>query len=63
MRARAFFERWQSSGQETAESLAFGMSIEEKLGNASQANIYRNQLIERFPESDEAARHSKENTP
>ncbi len=63
MRARAFYERWQPSGQETAQSLEFGLSIEEKLGNASQAATYRKQLIERFPESDEAARHSKENTP
>lgn len=63
LRARAFYERWRAGSQETAQSLEFGMSIENKLGNPSQVALYRKQLIERFPESDEATRHSKENTP
>ena len=63
MRARAFYQRWQAGSQETPQSLEFGMMIEEQLGNGPQAAIYRKQLIERFPESDEAARQSKENSP
>lgn len=63
MRARAFYERWLSANTESAQSLSFGMMIEDKLGNSAQVAKYKKQLIERFPESEEAARHSQEKSP
>lgn len=63
LRARAFYERWAAMNAQTPQSLEFGMKIEAALGNESQRAGYRKQLIERFPESDEAIRLSQEKTP
>lgn len=63
LRARAFYERWAATSQQSPQSLEFGMRIEGALGNEAQRAGYRKQLIERFPESDEAIRLSQENTP
>lgn len=60
MRARAFFERWMSGNQVSPEALSLGIEIEQKLGNRGQVNTYRKQLIDSFPESEQAAQQSKE---
>lgn len=63
MRARAFYERWLGSNEQTAESLELGMRIESKLGNDTQVAQYRKLLIERFPESAQANGQRLEPSP
>ena len=54
--ARAFLQRYEATGTETAEGLALGMRIEEQLGDMASATAYRNRLLSRFPDSIEAKR-------
>ncbi len=53
-RARAFIQRYESIGQQSAESLLLGRNIELRLGNASAAVDYTKRLRERFPDSEQA---------
>jgi len=53
--ARAFLERYQKAGPETAAMLLLGFKIEQALGNDSAAHDYSIKLIRGYPESDEAA--------
>ena len=58
MRARAFLQRYGSVGAWNADSLLLGYRIESKLGDAKSADRYRQELLERFPDSSEAGRAS-----
>ncbi len=55
MSGRAFLQRYQSVGKDTAESLALGMEIESELGDQKAFEKYRSQLLDDFPDSSEAA--------
>jgi type IV pilus assembly protein PilF len=54
--ARAFLQRFEASGRETAESLLLGMRIETRLGDTASAEAYRGRLMNRYPDSNEARR-------
>ena len=56
LRARAFLQRYGSVGAWNADSLLLGYRIESKLGDAKSANHYRQELLERFPDSSQASR-------
>ena len=58
MRARAFLQRYGSVGAWNEDSLLLGYRIESKLGDAESANRYRQELLERFPNSSQAGRAS-----
>lgn len=51
LKARAFLERFHSTGQVTADSLYLGYDIERKLGDTKASQEYRRKLIQQFPES------------
>lgn len=51
LKARAFLERFHSTGQVSAESLYLGYDVESKLGDAKASQNYRRKLIQQFPES------------
>ena len=53
-RARAFIQRYESVGPESAESLTLGYRIESELQNEKNADAYRKQLMQRFPTSPQA---------
>jgi type IV pilus assembly protein PilF len=52
--ARAFVQRYEGSGQATAESLLLAMRIEQALGNARGVREYRNRILAEFPDSEQA---------
>lgn len=54
MSARAFLQRYDALGVETAESLATGVQTERALGNTKDANAYLKKLLRLFPNSKEA---------
>lgn len=54
MRARAFLQRYGSVGTWNADSLLLGYKIESKLGDAESADRYRQELLQRFPNSRQA---------
>lgn len=54
--ARAFLQRYMASNQPTASILFLAVQIERELGDESAEEEYRQQLIERFPDSVEARR-------
>ena len=56
--ARAFLQRFEAVGVESAESLLLGMRIESQLGDERAAMSYRNRLMARYPDSNEAKRLS-----
>ena len=56
LRARAFLQRYESIGTMNEESLLLGYEIESALGDSKSANRYRQEFIERFPNSPEAGR-------
>ena len=56
LRARAFLQRYGSVGAWNANSLLLGYRIESKLGDTKSANRYRQELLERFPDSSQASR-------
>ena len=56
LQARAFLQRYGSVGVWNANSLLLGYRIESKLGDAKSANRYRQELLERFPDSSQASR-------
>ena len=55
LRARAFLQRYESVGTMNEESLILGYRIEQSLGDEDTANRYRAELVERYPNSAEAA--------
>ena len=62
MNARAFLQRHESSGlEQSAEFLKLAAQVEEKLGDASAAAVYRERLINEFPDPENA--RSTEKTP
>lgn len=56
LRARAFLQRFESVGQINSESLYLGYLIESQLGDGKSANEYRENLLDQFPGSTEAAK-------
>ncbi|MDH3621834.1 MAG: type IV pilus biogenesis/stability protein PilW, partial [Gammaproteobacteria bacterium] len=54
MSARAFLQRFMSSGKSTAGVLLLAAEIEGKLGNERGRTEFVNQLLREFPESPEA---------
>jgi len=55
-RARAFLQRYESEGQINSESLYLGLLIESELGDEKAASQYRENLMDQFPGSPEAAK-------
>lgn len=53
--ARAFLQRYESAGAATADSLMTGYRIESQLRNPGDAAAYADRLLERFPDSSQAA--------
>jgi type IV pilus assembly protein PilF len=53
-RARAFLQRFEQLGVENPQSLSLGWQIESSLGNTSAAEAYKQRLLNRFAESNEA---------
>lgn len=51
LKARAFLERYHSSGQASPESLYLGYDVEHELGDESASEEYRRMLIQQFPDS------------
>lgn len=56
LRARAFLQRFEASGVMNEESLYLGYQIESELGDEESAELYRIELLERYPGSIEASR-------
>ncbi len=54
LRARAFLQRYGSVGAWDKDSLLLGYRIESKLGDFESANRYRDELLEKFPNSRQA---------
>jgi type IV pilus assembly protein PilF len=54
--ARAFLQRFEANGAESAESLWLGMRIEARLNDPLTAKGYEARLLSRFPDSPEAYR-------
>jgi type IV pilus assembly protein PilF len=52
--ARAFLQRYEGTGPDTAESLALGARIESSLNNGQVAREYIAQLMSQFPDSMQA---------
>lgn len=55
LRARAFLQRFEAVGVMNEESLLLGYRIESALGDSRSANRYRQEFIERYPNSPEAS--------
>jgi type IV pilus assembly protein PilF len=55
LRARAFLQRYQATGSESAASLALGVRIETSLDNERAAQDYRDRLLRDHPDSPQAA--------
>lgn len=53
-RARAFIQRYEAVGQQSADALLLGRNIELRLGNGKAAGDYTRRLRERFPDSEQA---------
>lgn len=54
LQARAFLERYLSSGKPSPEALWLGVRVEQNLGDQQAAVRYGDQLLEEFPVSREA---------
>ena len=52
LKARAFLQRYHASGQVSANSLILGYYVEMELGDKKASNEYRQQLIQKFPNSE-----------
>jgi len=52
--ARAYLQRYAEVAPHTAESLWLGIRTENQMGNRRQMASYRQELLSRFPDSDEA---------
>lgn len=53
-RARAFIQRYEGVGQQSADALLLGRNIELRLGNGKASQDYTRRLREKFPESPQA---------
>lgn len=53
-RARAFIQRYEAVGQQSADALLLGRNIELRLGNGKAAQDYTRRLRAKFPESQQA---------
>ena len=53
-RARAFIQRYEAVGQQSADALLLGRNIELRLGNGKGSQDYTRRLREKFPESPQA---------
>ena len=60
LRARAFIQRYEAVGAMNEESLTLGYEIEIKLGDQQSANRYRQELMERYPGSNQAGRNASQ---
>lgn len=56
LRARAFLQRFESAGKINSESLYLGYLIESELGDEKSAIQYRENLMDQFPSSAQAAK-------
>jgi type IV pilus assembly protein PilF len=63
LRARAFVQRYEATGQAGADGLMLGYEVERKLGNVRGANEYRQRLLAQFPDSEAARRLEGEGAP
>ncbi len=54
--ARAFLQRYEGAGPDTAESLELGVLIENRMNNSQVAQSYINRLLTTFPDSEQAKR-------
>lgn len=54
LRARAFLQRYETVGTLNEDSLFLGYRIESKLGDTTSADRYRTDLLQRFPNSNQA---------
>ncbi len=61
-KARAFIQRFEALGQESAESLLLGHDIEQKLGNDNAAKEYARRLRQQFPDSRQAQQLESSNS-
>ncbi len=52
--ARAFMQRFESTGQPSPDTLLLGRNIELRLGNGAAAGEYTRKLLHGFPESQQA---------
>lgn len=50
LNARAFLQRFESTGDDTAQSLVLGFHIESELGDKSRAEYYRGELLKLNPD-------------
>lgn len=53
-RARAFIQRYEAVGQQSADALMLGRNIELRLGNGKTAQDYTRRLREKFPDSEQS---------
>lgn len=53
-KARAFIQRYEAVGQQSADALLLGRNIELRLGNGKTAQDYTRRLRERFPDSEQS---------
>ncbi|MCF6225006.1 MAG: type IV pilus biogenesis/stability protein PilW [Xanthomonadales bacterium] len=51
LKARAFLQRFHSTGRVSADSLYLGYVVERKLGDTKASQEYRRKLIQQFPDS------------
>lgn len=63
LRARAFFQRFESAMKPDAAALEFAIRIEEKLGNAAAATKYRERLQTEFPDYVPGDANERGNSP
>lgn len=53
-KARAFIQRYEAVGQQSADALLLGRNIELRLGNGKTAQDYTRRLRERYPDSEQS---------
>ena len=53
-KARAFFQRYESVGRQSADALLLGRNIELQLGNGKAASDYTQRLRSQFPDSEQS---------
>lgn len=61
MRARAFLQRFEAVAVSNAQSLLLGYRIESALGDAASSGRYQRDLLDKFPNSAEAAQAREQN--
>ena len=53
-KARAFIQRYEGVGQQSADALLLGRNIELRLGNGKASQEYTRRLRDKFPDSQQA---------